>query len=63
MLGVRADRFDHEVKSVGAVDLARYAIGHIGLDELGFCEVIEPVDALRVAVPQQEHRILRVFRP
>ena len=63
MLGVRADRVDHEVKSFGAVDLARYAVSHVGLDELGFGEVIESVDALRVAVLQQEHRILRVFRP
>src|ERR1700686_4674640 len=34
--GVRPNRFDHEVEFVGAVDLARYAAGHIGLDELGF---------------------------
>ena len=63
VFGVRPDRFDHEVEFVGAVDLARYAVGHVGPDELGFGEVIEPVNALRVAVLQQEHRARRVFRP
>ena len=57
MFGVRPDRFDHEVEFAGAVDLARYAISHMGPDELGFAEVIEPVNALRVEVPQQKHRI------
>ncbi len=61
--GVQPDRFDHEVEFVGAVDLARYAVGHIGPDELGFGEVIEPVNALRVEVPQQEHRARRILRP
>ena len=63
VLGVEADRFDHEVKAVGAVDLARYAVGHSGPDELGFGEVIEPVGALRVTVLEQEHRVRRIFRP
>ena len=60
---VRPDRFDHEVEFVGAVDLARYTISHVGPDELGFGEVIEPVNALRVAILQQEHRTRTVFRP
>ena len=63
MFGVRPDRIDHEVEFVGAVDLARYAISHIGPDELSFGEVIEPVNALRVAILQQEHRARTVFRP
>ena len=50
VLGVQPDRFDHEVEFVGAVDLARYAVSHVGLDEQGFGEVIEPVNALRVEV-------------
>ena len=61
MFGVRPDRFDHEVEFVGAVDLARYAVGHSGPDELGFGEVMEPVNALRVEVLQQEHRARRVL--
>jgi len=63
MLGVQADRFDHKVEFIGAVDFTRDAISHIGLHTLGFAEVIEPVNALRVAIPQQEHCVRRMFRP
>jgi hypothetical protein len=63
VLGVEPDRFDHEVEHIGAVDLARYRVGHSGPEEQGFGEVIEPVNALRVEVLQQEHRTLLVFRP
>ena len=62
-LGVRPDRFEHEVEFIGAIDLARYRIGHAGPEEQGFGEVIESINALRVLVPQQEHRTLLVFRP
>ncbi len=61
VFGVRPDRIDHELEFVGTVDLARCAIGHVGPDELGFSEVIEPVNA--VVVLQQEHRARTVFRP
>ena len=63
VLGVEPDRFEHEVELIGAVDLARYRVGHAGPEEQGFSEVIEPVNALRVEVPQQEHRTFLVFRP
>ena len=63
MLGVRLDRFDDEVEFIGAIDLARYAVGHSGLDELGFCKVMNPVNALRIEVLHQEHRTRRIFRP
>ena len=63
MSGVRPDRFDHEVEFSGAVDFARYAVGHTGPDELGFAEVMKPVNTLRVEVPQQKHRARRVLRP
>jgi hypothetical protein len=63
VFGVRPDRFEHEVELIGAVDLARYQVGHSGPEEQGFGEVIEPVNALRVEVPQQKHRTLLVFRP
>jgi hypothetical protein len=43
---VQADRFDDEIQLIGTVDLARYAVGHVGPDELGFGEVIEPVNPL-----------------
>ena len=49
MFRVQADRLDDEVEFVGAVDLARYAVGHTGPNELGFGEVIEPVNSVRAA--------------
>jgi hypothetical protein len=61
--GVRPNRFDHEVEFTGTVDFARHAVGHVGPDEQGFAEVMEPINALRVEVPQQEHRARRVLRP
>ena len=63
MSGVRPDRFDHEVECFGTVDLARYAVGHIGPDAQGFRIVMEQVNALRVEVPKQKHRARRVLRP
>jgi len=59
VFGVRPDRFDHEVEFVGTVDFARYAVGHVGPDEQGFGEGMEPVNALRVKVQHQEHRARR----
>jgi len=56
MFGVWPERFDHEIEFARTVDLASYAVDHMGPDELGFGEVVEPVNALRVKVPQQEHR-------
>lgn len=63
VVGERADRVEHEVQSVDALDPARSAIGHDGLDELGSDEVMVSIDAVRVAVIQQDHRERRVFRP
>jgi hypothetical protein len=60
---VQADRFDHEVKFIGAVDLARHTVGHAGPDEVGFGEVIEPVNPLCIVVLHEEHGVGRVFRP
>ena len=63
VFGVRPDRFDHQVEFIGAVDLARYAVGLIRRDELGFGEVVQTINALSVAVLHQEHRARTVFRP
>src|ERR1035441_7074748 len=63
VFGVRPDRFDHQVESTGAVDLARYAVRHVRRDEQGFGEVVQAIDALGVAVLHQEHRARTVFRP
>ena len=63
MFGVRPDRFDHQVESTGAVDLARYAVRHVRRDEQGFGEVVQTIDALGVAVLHQKHRAGTVLRP
>jgi hypothetical protein len=63
MFRVRADRFDNQVEFVGAVDLACYTIGHVRADELGFGEVIEPVNTLGIAIEHKEQGVRRVFRP
>lgn len=63
MFGVRLDRFDDEVEFIGAIDLARYAVGHSGPDELGFCKVMNPINTLRIEVLHQKHRTRRVLRP
>jgi len=48
---------------MGAVDLARHAVSYSGPDGLSFAEVIEPVNTLRVAILEQEHRAQTIFRP
>lgn len=63
MFGVKADRFDHKVEFVGTVDFSRYAVSHTGLDELGFREVVEPVNPSGVVILEQEHRARTIFRP
>jgi hypothetical protein len=57
------NRLDHEIELVGAVDLALHTIGHAGPDELGFGEVIEPINATCIAVLHEEHGVRRIFRP
>jgi len=63
VLGVRPDRFDHQVEFIGAVDFARYTVRLVRRDELGFGEVVQTINALRVAVLHQEHRVRTVLRP
>jgi hypothetical protein len=56
---VRPNRFDHEVGCVSAFDAARQAVGHIGPNEQGL-DVMQPTDALRVEIRQQEHHVRAV---
>jgi hypothetical protein len=60
---VEADRVDHDVEFVSALDFARYALRHSGPDELGVNEVEKPLNALRVVVLQQERRVRGIFHP
>ena len=63
MLGIWLEGFDHEIELIGAVDFARDAVGLAGLQMEGFSEVVEPIDALRVAVKNIEDRARAVLRP
>ena len=61
MFGIGPDRFDDQVQFVGAVDFARHAIGLARHEVVGFREVMQPINALGVAVQQQQHRARRVL--
>jgi len=61
--GVRPDRFDHQVESVGAVDLTRHTVRLIRRKSVGFDEVVQTTDTLWVAVLHQEHRARPIRRP
>jgi hypothetical protein len=63
VLGVRPDRFDHQVEFTGAVDVARITLRLIRRDELGFVEVVQTMNALGVADLHQEHRARPKTRP
>jgi len=63
VLGVRPDRFDHQVESTGAVDVARIAVRLIRRDGLGRVEVARTINALDVAILHQEHRARPILRP
>jgi hypothetical protein len=60
MLGVRADRIDHEGQFVGVIDYASSVEVHTGPD-VSFDKVMA-INAQRVAVPQPGHLVRRAFR-
>ena len=63
MFGVGPDRFDHQVQFIGAIDLARHAIGLARHEVVGFREVMQAINTLRVAVDEQQHRTRPVLLP
>ena len=63
VFGVRPDRFDHQVESIGAVDIASYVVSLVRRDEPGYGQVVQTIDALGVAVLHQEHRARPKARP
>jgi hypothetical protein len=63
MLGVGLDRFDYEKQAIGTVDLAGDAVGLSRLHANGLGEVMEPIDALRVAIKDEQHRAGAMLRP
>jgi hypothetical protein len=63
VLGVGLDGFDYEIQLIGAVDLAGYAVGLAWLQVDGLGEVMKPIDALRVAIKDEQHRAGAMLRP
>ena len=60
---IRLDRFDDQVELMGAVDLSRDAIDGVVCDELGFGEVVQPIDPAGGMVLHDEDDTGAVFRP
>ena len=61
--GVRPGRFDHQVEFIGAVDVTRH-IGPPDQAEMGRVDdVAQIINALSVAVPDQERRAPAILRP
>ena len=54
MLGIRLDRFDHEIEFIGAVDLARDAVVGAWLHGVGFGEVMQAINAVSGMVEHPE---------
>ena len=63
MFGVPADRFNHQVEFIGAVDFSRHAVAILWRDELGFGEVVQTIKALGVMVFHKEHHTGTALRP
>jgi hypothetical protein len=53
--GVRFDGLDDEVEFVGAVDLSRHAVVLARRDEVGFAEVVQPINPVRRVISHDEH--------
>jgi len=63
VFGIRLDRFDDQVKLIGAVDFSRDAINVVVCDRLGFSEVVQPIDPASGMVLHDEDNTGAVFRP
>ena len=63
MFRVRLDGFDHQVQLVGAVDFPGHAPVLVWRDELGFAEVMQPIDAASRIIFHDEHNAGTVLRP
>jgi len=63
VLGIRLDRFDHQIEFIGAVDLARNAVVGAWLHGVGFGEVMQAINAVSGMVEHHEDCAGVVFRP
>ena len=62
MLGVRFDGLDHQIEFVGAVDFPKDAVVLAWRKDLGFGEVVQPINAAGRVISHQEHGTASVFR-
>ena len=63
MLGVRLDGLDHEIEFFGTVDLPKDAIILARCGSVGFCEVMQPVNAACRVVPHEQDGTGAIFHP
>ena len=63
MFRVRLDGFDHQIKLVGAVDFPGHAPVLVWRDDLGFIEVVQPINAVSRIISHDEHNTRTVLRP
>ena len=63
VLGVRLDGLDDQIQFIGAVDFPGHAVILVWREELGFSEVIQPVNPAGRVVSQEKHGTRTIFRP
>jgi hypothetical protein len=63
MFRVQLDGLDEQVKLVGAIDFAGYAVIVMRRYPLGFGEVMEPINPMRGVISHDKHDARGVFRP
>jgi hypothetical protein len=63
VFSVRLDGLDDEIKFVGAVDFPEHAVVLAWREDLGFAEVVEPVNPSRGVISHDEHNTRTAFHP
>ncbi len=63
MFDIRLDGLNDEIKFIGAVDFPGDAVVLAWRDDLGFGEVVQPIDPSRRVISHDEHNTGTAFRP
>jgi hypothetical protein len=63
VFAVGLDGLDDEIEFVGAVDFPGHAVVLAWRDDLGFAEVVEPVNPSRRVISHDEHNTRTAFHP
>ena len=63
MFDIQLDGLNDEIKFIGAVDFPGDAVVLAWRDDLGFGEVVQPIDPSRRVVSHDEHNTGTAFRP